>query len=119
VARLLVVDDERDILDLLVRRLREDGHDVLSADSGDTALSLVREHGVPDAVVLDIDMPGLDGFELLASLRGIDPALKAVFVTALWADDVTGRIREQAALHVAKPFTGAGLKAAVREVLTA
>jgi CheY-like chemotaxis protein len=117
VARLLVVDDERDILDLLVRRLREDGHDVLSADRGDTALSLVRAHGLPDAVVLDIDMPGLNGFELLDTLRRTDPGLRAVFVTALWADDVAERIRAHAALHVAKPFTGAGLKAAVREVL--
>ncbi|WP_041840718.1 response regulator [Actinoplanes friuliensis] len=118
-ARLLVVDDERDILDLLARRLREDGHEVLSADSADTALALVRAHGLPDAVVLDVDLPGLDGFQLLSLLRQDGPGLRAVFITALWIEDVLGRIEEFAARYVAKPFTGAGLKAVVREALAA
>ncbi len=50
-AKLLVVDDERDILDLVVKRLRQDGHDVVSADGGPAALAHVQRYGMPDAVL--------------------------------------------------------------------
>ena len=68
-ATLLVVDDEQDIRDLVVQRMVRDGHEVLAADSGPSALDLIRECGLPDAAILDVDMPGMDGFDVLRELR--------------------------------------------------
>jgi two-component system OmpR family response regulator len=117
VARLLVVDDEQDILDLVVKRLRQDGHAVESAESGPAALVHVQRHGMPDAAVLDIDMPGMDGFGLLTRLRELRPALPAMFLTVLWHDDVHSRIRLAGVGYLAKPFAAADLAAKVREMI--
>ena len=115
--RLLVVDDELDIRDLVVKRLVRDGHEVLSAGGGAEALALVREHGMPDAAILDIDMPGMNGFDLLAGLRELRPDLPALFLTVLWGADVHARVRAAGVPQVAKPFTAAELAAAVRRML--
>ncbi|AGL16517.1 response regulator transcription factor [Actinoplanes sp. N902-109] len=116
-ATVLVVDDEPDIRDLLVKRLGQDGHLVLPADGGAEALALVESRGVPDAVVLDLDMPGMDGFELLERLRGRHPQLPVLIVSVLWADDVHERVRHLSADFLAKPFTAAALTAGVRQLL--
>ncbi|GAI69637.1 unnamed protein product, partial [marine sediment metagenome] len=65
---IMVVDDEQEILRLLKRTLEPEGYHVIVADNGRAALSLLKEHG-PDLVILDIMMPGLDGFEVLDLLR--------------------------------------------------
>lgn len=65
---VLVVDDDRDLVNLLERILVEEGYEVAKAYDGESALVLVDEHR-PDLVILDIMMPGLDGFEVLDSVR--------------------------------------------------
>ena len=116
-ARLLVVDDERDIRDLVVKRLVREGHEVLAAGDSTAALLLVQQHGGADAAVLDVDLPGMDGFELLVRLRERRPGLPALFLTALWSADVHAGIAAACAVHVAKPFTGAALAAGMRQLL--
>ncbi|MCA2216582.1 response regulator transcription factor [Jidongwangia harbinensis] len=116
-ARLLVVDDERDIRDLVVKRLERDGHQVLAAGGGPEALVVVAEHGLPDAVILDIDMPGMDGFDVLDRLRELGPDMPALFLTVLWSADVAGRARTARVPLVAKPFTAAELAAGVQQLL--
>jgi CheY-like chemotaxis protein len=69
VSTILLVDDAPDIRLLLRAVLQRSGHEVLEADSGAAALELVSAGHVPDAVILDIQMPGLDGWETLAQLR--------------------------------------------------
>lgn len=54
---------------------------------------LVRHHGLPDAVILDVDMPDMDGLDLLTRLRELRPALPALFLTVLWSGEVQTRIR--------------------------
>ena len=107
-ATVLAVDDEPDILEIVKVNLELDGHDVVLARSGAEALELVRRQP-PDLVVLDIMMPGIDGWDVLARLKS-DPDLKAatvpvVMLTARTADDdrVRGGI-EGAICYLTKPF---------------
>lgn len=69
VARILHVDDAADIRLLVRAVLQRAGHDVLEADSGTAALSQLDGDELPDAVILDIQMPGVDGWETLSALR--------------------------------------------------
>ena len=81
--KILVVDDEVDIVNLLVDDLSDDGFDVISADNGATALEQIyREQ--PDVVLLDLMMPVLNGYEVLRELRG-DPTTKNLPVILLTA----------------------------------
>ncbi|NLE65520.1 MAG: response regulator [Elusimicrobia bacterium] len=66
--KILIADDEEDILSVLAKKLREAGHDVVPAADGIQAWDLAqREH--PDLFILDLHMPGKDGFTLLKDLR--------------------------------------------------
>ena len=65
---IMVVDDEQAILSLLKRTLEPEGYGVVAADNGRSALALLEEHK-PDLVILDIKMPGLDGFQVLDRIR--------------------------------------------------
>ncbi|NHW87482.1 response regulator transcription factor, partial [Escherichia coli] len=67
-ARLLVVEDDPNILELLSASLRFAGFDVATATSGSAALSAARDHR-PDLVVLDVMLPDLDGFEVIRMMR--------------------------------------------------
>jgi DNA-binding response OmpR family regulator len=120
-ATVLAVDDEPDILEIVKVNLQIEGHTVVVARSGAEALELVRQQ-VPDLVLLDIMMPGLDGWEVLAQLKH-DRALNAgsvpvVMLTALTGDEdrVRGGI-EGAVQYLTKPFVPADLCAEVQRVL--
>jgi DNA-binding response OmpR family regulator len=120
-ATVLAVDDEPDILEIVKVNLELEGHTVLVARSGAEALEVVRQ-GPPDLVLLDIMMPGMDGWDVLARLKR-DPELHAmtvpvVMLTALTADDdrVRGGI-EGAVRYLTKPFLPADLCTEVNRVL--
>ena len=120
-ATVLAVDDEPDILEIVKVNLELDGHEVVLARTGAEALELVRR-GPPDLVLLDIMMPGLDGWDVLARLKG-DPGLKATTVpvlmlTARTADEdrVRGGI-EGAICYLTKPFLPSELCAEVNRAL--
>ena len=66
--RVMAIDDEVEILRLLKNILEEEGYDFVGATSGDAAFSLLRECQ-PDLIILDIMMPGLDGFQVLELIR--------------------------------------------------
>ena len=102
---VLVVDDEPNIVELLTVSLKFQGFDVHSANNGTEALRLARELN-PDAYILDVMMPGMDGFELLAKLRteGLDGPV--LYLTA--KDSVDQRIHGLtigADDYVTKPFS--------------
>ncbi len=102
--RVLVVDDEVVLAELLGAALRHHGWDVHTASTGWEGLDVAREFD-PDVVVLDIQMPGLDGMETLDRLRKMDPRLPVLFLTA--RDSVSDRVlglRAGADDYVTKPF---------------
>ena len=102
---VLVVDDEPNIVELLTVSLKFQGFNVRSANSGTEALRIAREIN-PEAYILDVMMPGMDGFELLAKLRaeGLDGPV--LYLTA--KDSVDQRIHGLtigADDYVTKPFS--------------
>jgi CheY-like chemotaxis protein len=88
--QVLVVDDERDIRDALAELLTDAGFTVATAEDGARALDWIHTHpGSPGVVLLDMMMPGMDGFTFLAH-RDRDPALRAVPVVAFTANGLAG-----------------------------
>lgn len=102
--RILVVDDEASLAELLGQALRYQGWETATALNGFEAIEKAREFH-PDAVVLDIQMPGLNGYATLNRLRALNPQLPVLFLTARDAveDRVTG-LRAGADDYVTKPF---------------
>ncbi|HEY2833046.1 MAG TPA: response regulator transcription factor [Sporichthyaceae bacterium] len=103
--RVLVVDDEPSLTDLLSMALRYEGWQIKTAGDGAEALRTAREFR-PDAVVLDIMLPDIDGLELLRRLRADTADIPVLFLTA--KDDVADRIAGLTAGgddYVTKPFS--------------
>jgi DNA-binding response OmpR family regulator len=119
VSRLLVVEDDHDISDLIVRYLQKAGHTVEAVTSGSAVLPRVRAMP-PDAIVLDLMLPGMDGLLVCQALRA-DPATAAIPVIMLTArGEEADRIRGLelgADDYVTKPFSPKELTARVAALL--
>ena len=119
--RILIVDDEADIRELVRINLELDGHQVATAGDGAEAMDAVRRMR-PELVILDVMMPGVDGWEVLASIKAEPaPDLSRIPVVMLTArtDDVD-RIRggiEGAIRYITKPFSLAELREEVQLAL--
>ena len=81
-ARILVVDDEKDTLEFFAEEFEDRGFHVDTAISGADAIESVKTHK-PDLIFLDVRMPGMDGIEALTKLKDHDPDLKVVMMTAV------------------------------------
>src|ERR1700759_3758598 len=116
-ARVLVVDDEANIVELLSVSLKFQGFEVATATNGAQALDRARE-ARPDAVILDVMMPGMDGFGVLRRLRadGIDSP--ALFLTArdTLQDKITG-LTLGGHEYAPKPFSHEELAPRLRVIL--
>ena len=119
-ATVLVVDDEEDIRELVRINLELDGHDVTVASSGDEALEQLRG-SVPELILLDVMMPGMDGWEVLTKIKAERADMSAVPVLMLTArSDDMDRIRggiEGAIRYITKPFSLSDLRSEVRDAL--
>src|SRR5262249_57077500 len=80
-ARLLVVEDEPNILELLAASLRYAGFEVVTAAGGTEAVQAAQRHR-PDLIVLDVMLPDMDGFDVIRRLRGGGARIPVVFLTA-------------------------------------
>ncbi len=116
-ARLLVVDDEPNIVELLEASLRFHGFDVTTCADGTTALGVAKDLQ-PDLMVTDVMMPGLNGFELVRSLRADGYQFPVLFLTAKDAvdDRVTG-LTIGGDDYIVKPFSLSEVVARIRAVL--
>jgi two-component system response regulator HydG len=103
-ARVLVVEDDVEMLALLQTELEEAGLEVLTATRADEALEVARRHAV-DVVVTDLVMPGMKGDELLRRLRALAPGTPVVIMTAFGSiESAVDAMREGAFHYVTKPF---------------
>ena len=116
-ARLLVVDDEPSIVELLSVSLRFAGFEVATATTGADALNKVRELS-PDLLVLDVMMPGLDGFAVAQQLRSAGNQVPVLFLTAKDAtEDRVQGLTLGGDDYVTKPFSLEEVVARIRAVL--
>lgn len=117
--RILVVDDERDLVDLISMNLQRHGYDVLTANDGKMGLELARKQG-PDLILLDLMMPGLNGQEVATRLKG-DPQTATLPILMLTArgeeTDIVVGLSLGADDYVTKPFSMKVLMARVAAVL--
>lgn len=118
-ARILVVDDDPDVLRLVEMKLRLDGIDTLVAANGVEALEVLADERV-DLVVLDLMMPVMDGLEVCSRMQD-DPELASIPVIMLTAraqaNDIEAGFRCGATDYVVKPFSPRELLSRVRGVL--
>lgn len=115
--RILVVDDAADTRLLLNLRLQREGYEVFTASSGAEALEMIQKEGLPHLVLLDIMMPGMDGFAVASELRRMGD-ISIIFLSALSDTDtkVEG-LNRFAEDYVTKPFDFTELSARIRRVL--
>ena len=114
--RILMVDDEASIRELVVPVLRTEGFDVDEADDGETALELFRRRP-HDLVVLDLRLPGIDGLEVLREIRRVSTAYVIVLTARTEEADRVVGLELGADDYVAKPFSAKELTARVKAVL--
>ena len=116
-SRILVVEDDAELCELVAGRLRETGYEVDTAGTGVEALQRVEAH-MPDLVILDIMLPELDGLEVCRRLRADHPLLYIIMLTARTGevDRVVG-LEVGADDYVTKPFSLQELVARVRSAL--
>jgi two-component system cell cycle sensor histidine kinase/response regulator CckA len=119
---IVVVDDEESVREVIAQLLRSDGFTVLEAENGEHALQVMQDHHAPiDLLVSDINMPEMDGLELVGFLRAAYPGLRALFVSGQGAEYMMeNRDRVSEGTHfLAKPFQLDVLRTRVREILDA
>jgi DNA-binding response OmpR family regulator len=116
--RLLVVDDDALVLEMITETLRRSGFQVATATSAEEALNWMRRHGLPHLAVLDINMPfGMDGLELCHTIHTFCD-LPMVMLTAVEDEEViTLAIESCAEDYLTKPFLPGELIARIRRIL--
>jgi DNA-binding response OmpR family regulator len=117
--RILVADDEADLLWALQHHLHDAGYEVLTAGDGHAALQVARRHR-PDLAILDVAMPGMGGMEVCRALR-CDPALAAIPILFLTVrshvDDRVSALEEGGDDYMVKPFDLRELKLRIKALL--
>ena len=98
-SRVLLVDDERDFLDIMAERIRSRGMAVTTATSAEEAAKLV-ERGSYDIVIMDFMMPAMDGFKALKLLKDVQPEIQVILLTGDAAADKCSEALRLGALDV-------------------
>jgi DNA-binding response OmpR family regulator len=113
---LLLVDDDPTLLSVLSRRMAREGYEVVSAESGPRALQLLEQRW-PNLLIIDLMMPGMDGFELCARVKRIAD-LPIIVLSAVDASEAKVRaLEDYAEDYVTKPFDPDELVARIQRVL--
>jgi two-component system response regulator HydG len=115
--RILVVDDEDSMCEWLSALLGRDGYSVSTAQSAEEAIRLYSREP-PEAVIMDIRMPGKSGLELLDEIKRLDPEVQAIMITAYATmESAIQALRGGASDYVLKPFRGEEIKTRLRNLL--
>ena len=116
--RVLVVDDDADIRDLVALKLQASGLEVHTANDGISGLELATQ-GPFDAIVLDVMMPGMSGIDVLQAMRSAGNTTPVILLTAKTQEyDVEAGFNAGATDYVTKPFSPRELLARVNAVIT-
>jgi CheY-like chemotaxis protein len=122
--RILVVDDESDVLAALARAIKIEGYSVEKAQSAKEALALCKDHTF-DLVVVDFIMPGMSGLELINKIRGIHPTIRSIVVSGkvdpqLKEDEVETRLKIEleADAYFSKPMKNEQLLETIERLLS-
>jgi CheY-like chemotaxis protein len=118
-ARIVVADDEEDIVRLVAFVLRRRGYTVLEARTGEEALELIRRER-PDLAVLDLRMPGMDGLQVMRALAAdetVEPLPLIMLSASAQQAEIEAGLSAGVAAYVAKPFTPQHLAGVVADVL--
>ena len=114
--RVLVVEDDQEIADVLRRTLRQEGHEVRSAGDGEEALSAAAEF-VPDLIILDLGLPKLDGVEVLRRLRSSNDVPVLILTARADLEDRVEGLDTGADDYLVKPFERQELLARMRALM--
>jgi two-component system, response regulator, stage 0 sporulation protein F len=115
--KILVVDDQFGIRILLNEVLQKEGYDTYQAANGLQALEVLNDH-VPDLVLLDMKIPGMDGIEILKRMKVLRPDIKVIIMTAYGELDMIQEAMDLGAItHFAKPFDIDDIRKAVAKHL--
>jgi len=116
-AKILVIDDDRAVVRLLIARLSQEGHTVQSALTSEEGLRLVTSFD-PHLVLLDVSLPDLSGLEVLKRIRALNPAIAVIMVTGNTNPERARAALELGAIaYVDKPFDDAYLKRVIAMAL--
>ncbi len=116
-SQVLLVDDDQDILDMLAHLLKREGIQPLRADNAETALNLIRREG-PDAMLVDVMLPGMSGLEVLKQARELDQDLPVIMITAYaGVGSAVEAMRAGAHDYLAKPFKNHEVVRVIRRAL--
>jgi DNA-binding NtrC family response regulator len=114
---ILVIDDDPDMRRLLSDLLLRHGYHVLEASNGTDAMFLVESERI-DVVILDKEMPGMNGLDVLSLLRQRRPELPTIFVTAFGGQEVAEESRRRGAwFYIEKPFRVTAIVDTIQAVL--
>src|SRR3954469_1964112 len=115
--KILIVDDQYGIRILLNEVLQKEGYDTYQAANGLQALEIVQEN-VPDLILLDMKIPGMDGIEILKRVKALYPDMKVIIMTAYGELDMIQEAMDLGAItHFAKPFDIDDIRKAVAKHL--
>jgi len=116
---ILVVEDERAILEMIATMLQTQGYNVLAAGTPGEAIRLATEHsGEIPLLLTDVVMPEMNGRELAGSLRSLHPRLKSLFMSGYTADVIAHHgVLDEGVRFIQKPFSIQELAAKVRQAL--
>jgi len=111
--KLLLIDDEPDILRVLSMSLRADGYEVFTAENGAAGLETFEKEN-PDIVITDIKMPGMDGIELLEMIKNEDPDVEVIMITGHGDMNLAIQsFRDDAVDFITKPINVTALQTAI------
>ena len=116
--RVLVVEDEKSLRDLLSMMLRKEGYTVEAAEGGNQAASRIAKDPVYDLIITDVSMPGMTGLELLRHARKVSPETSVILMTAYGSKETAiEALNDGAAYYVEKPFDLDEMKVVVRRTV--
>ena len=117
-ARILLADDDASARDLVQRALAGDGHHVVATHDGAEALEQLQASGPFDLLISDVQMPGVDGIELIEKALAIAPKMRVILMSGFSGElDRAKHLKSKLAGEITKPFTLDQVRAAAKAAL--